>query len=85
MDLMRFLLSYACNPLIVSDSPNLNNRELVETAVRNLLNELSHMTRPVQKPGLSEPMPKFSDGYGQSPRPLRQNIEMKRGDWICPK
>eukprot|EP00268_Persea_americana_P040555 TRINITY_DN402_c2_g1_i1.p1 TRINITY_DN402_c2_g1~~TRINITY_DN402_c2_g1_i1.p1 ORF type:complete len:891 (-),score=182.09 TRINITY_DN402_c2_g1_i1:722-3394(-) len=85
VDVMRFLLSYACNPLIASVSPNLNNRELVETAVRNLLNELSHMTRPVQKPGLSEPMPKFSDGYGQSPRNFRQNIEMKRGDWICPK
>ncbi|KAF5198833.1 Zinc finger protein var3 protein [Thalictrum thalictroides] len=25
------------------------------------------------------------EGYGQTSTPLRQNIEMKRGDWICPK
>lgn len=85
MDVMRFLLSYACNPLIASDSTNLNNRELVETSVRNLLNEMSHMSGTVGKSGLSEPLPRFSDRYGQSPRPYGQNIEMKRGDWICPR
>ncbi|OVA19062.1 zinc finger protein [Macleaya cordata] len=84
VDLMRFLLSYACNSPTSSKHDYLNNRELVESSVRHLLSELADASRAVRESDLSGSMPKqFPDKYGQSPRPLGQNIEMKRGDWIC--
>ncbi|KAJ4980161.1 hypothetical protein NE237_010941 [Protea cynaroides] len=86
VDLMRFLLSYTCNPLVVSDRINLINKELVESSVRNLLSELADASRTEQGLDLSGSMSNQStDGYGQTPRPVGPNIEMKRGDWICLK
>ncbi|KAF8395544.1 hypothetical protein HHK36_019492 [Tetracentron sinense] len=86
VDLMRFLLSYACNPSLALDRNNLHNRELVESSVRNLLSKLAEISRTVPESDLSGSMPKqFPVRNGQSLRPLHQNIAMKRGDWICPK
>ncbi|XP_010246374.1 PREDICTED: zinc finger protein VAR3, chloroplastic [Nelumbo nucifera] len=86
VDLMRFLLSYACNPLAGSDGNNLNNRHVVESSVRNLLKELANLSGAVQESDLSGSTTRqFSNGYRQTTRPLGQNTEMKRGDWICPK
>lgn len=86
VDLMRFLLSYASNPTDSSGRNDSYNRELVESSVRNLLNELAEMSCRVPASDLSGSVQKhFSDRYGQTPRPLGQNIEMKRGDWLCPR
>ncbi|CBI31208.3 unnamed protein product, partial [Vitis vinifera] len=86
VDLMRFLLSYASNPTNSSGRNDSYNRELVESSVRNLLNELAEMSCRVPASDLSGSVQKhFSDRYGQTPRPLGQNIEMKRGDWLCPR
>ncbi|CAK9146679.1 unnamed protein product [Ilex paraguariensis] len=81
---MKYLLSYASNPSACPGRNNLYSRELVELSVRNLLRELaevrvsaSHLPAPEQY--------RLPGGYGQTSRPLGQNIEMKRGDWICPK
>ncbi|KAF9596402.1 hypothetical protein IFM89_010666 [Coptis chinensis] len=85
VDLMRFLLTYAYN-CSVSDQTNFSNEEKVEYSVRNLLRELAYESRAVQEPDISASMPnQLSDRYGQTSTPLRQNIEMKRGDWICSK
>ncbi|OVA03920.1 zinc finger protein [Macleaya cordata] len=85
VDLMYFLLSYACNPVAASDGNNFSDREHVESSVRNLLGELANASRTVRYLDLSGSMStQFPDRYGQTPRPLGQNIEMKRGDWICP-
>ncbi|KAF8403471.1 hypothetical protein HHK36_011575 [Tetracentron sinense] len=86
VNLMRFLLSYASNPIIASDRNNLDNRELVESSVRNLLSQLAEVSRTVPQSDLSGSMPKqLPERYGPSLQPLQQNIEMKRGDWICAK
>ncbi|XP_058078207.1 zinc finger protein VAR3, chloroplastic [Magnolia sinica] len=86
VDVMRFLLSNAYSPLVASDQNNRNNRELVEASMRNLLSELVGLSGSVRESGFIESMPRqFPTGYGQSPRPVGQNIEMKRGDWICTK
>ncbi|KAF6146450.1 hypothetical protein GIB67_037750 [Kingdonia uniflora] len=74
-DLMRFLLSYAFSPSYISGSSNIGNREVVESSVRSLLSELADVSR----------MPQFPRRYGETPKPFGQNIEMKRGDWICSK
>lgn len=86
VDLIRYLLSYASNPTDTSGRNDSDNRELVESSVRNLLNELAGMSYRVPASELSGSVQKrFPDGYGQPPRPVGQNIEMKRGDWICPR
>ncbi|KAK1292954.1 hypothetical protein QJS10_CPB17g01525 [Acorus calamus] len=80
VDLMRYLLSYACNSLVASYQDS-NNRELVETSVRNLLNELVNANGTINKTNFAEPILRQSVGS----QPLGQNIEMKKGDWICLK
>lgn len=82
VDLMRFLLSYVGNPTHFSGRNDSYNRELVESSVRNLLKELAEMSCGIQDPSGSV-QKYFPDRYGQTQRPLGQNIEMKRGDWIC--
>ncbi|XVF06695.1 hypothetical protein REPUB_Repub06bG0072700 [Reevesia pubescens] len=86
VDLMRFLLSYASHVTASLDRSNLYNSELVESSVRHLLGVLAKLSN-------SSPMSNYSgyeqtqlpDGYGQMSRSFGQNVEMKRGDWICPR
>ena len=84
-DLMKFMLSYASNPLVSSQRDNLHNRDIVESSVRNLFAELFKLICNV--PGsnsysaLQNQMPVRS---GQTLAPAKK-IEMKRGDWICPR
>lgn len=86
VDLMKFLLSCASNLTAFSEANGLNNRDLVELSVRNLLGELARLScrTPESNPSGSV-QNQFPDRYGQTPRPFSQNIEMKRGDWICPR
>ncbi|XP_030518086.1 zinc finger protein VAR3, chloroplastic-like isoform X2 [Rhodamnia argentea] len=84
IDLMRFILSYACSPTTPEKS-DFGNRNLI-ASVRNLLQEManpSNFAPPLNFAGSLENQ--FSGGYGQIPRPRRPDIEMKRGDWICPR
>ncbi|KAL4203130.1 hypothetical protein AMTRI_Chr01g102440 [Amborella trichopoda] len=86
IDLMRFLLSYASSPLVSTEGNEIQNKDLVEASVRKLLRELVEVTGAFQKVDYSDSIaPLASDKYGRPPRPLGQNIEMKRGDWICAK
>ncbi|XP_015970850.1 zinc finger protein VAR3, chloroplastic isoform X2 [Arachis duranensis] len=85
VDLMKFMLSYASNPLVTSESNNLSNRDIVESSVRNLFGELYKLSYSAPGPNSSDSMQnQISSGYGQTMPPGR-NIEMKRGDWICPR
>ncbi|KAK8453912.1 hypothetical protein SEVIR_5G363600v4 [Setaria viridis] len=73
VDIIRYLLSYTYSS---SDSFS-EAKELIDSAVRNIMAELVSFTvESTPKPSsLSQPE-RFS-------RPPGQNIEMKRGDWIC--
>ncbi|KAK3446462.1 hypothetical protein EUGRSUZ_A02151 [Eucalyptus grandis] len=84
IDLMRFILSYACSPTAPERS-DFGNQSLI-ASVRNLLREMaspSHTAPPLNFAGSLENQ--FSGGYGQIPRSHGPNTEMKRGDWICPR
>ncbi|KAL3717041.1 hypothetical protein ACJRO7_008597 [Eucalyptus globulus] len=83
IDLMRFLLSYAGSPLTPEKSYFSN--QILIASVRNLLQEMANLshTSPSNFAGSLESQ--FSGGFGQVPRPRGPNIEMKRGDWICPR
>lgn len=85
VDLMKFLLSYASDLAASLESNNLYNRELVESSVRNLLGELAKLSYGTPVSNFSSVQNEFPDRYGQMPRTSGQNIQMKRGDWICPR
>ncbi|KAM0941099.1 putative Zinc finger, RanBP2-type [Dioscorea sansibarensis] len=83
VDLMRYLVSYAQGLLNING--NSEGGELVETSIRNLLTELvnAHGVAQISNVESTSQIRPLSQGqYSRSPR---QNIEMKRGDWICPK
>ncbi|XP_061372517.1 zinc finger protein VAR3, chloroplastic [Gastrolobium bilobum] len=84
VDLMKFMLSYAINPLVSSERNSLNNRDLVESSVRNLFGELFKLSYNAPGPNSSSMQSQMPGRFGQK-MPPRQNIEMKRGDWICPR
>uniref|UniRef100_A0ACD5VRV8 Uncharacterized protein n=1 Tax=Avena sativa TaxID=4498 RepID=A0ACD5VRV8_AVESA len=81
VDIVRYLLSYAYS----SSDSYVEDKELTDSAVRNILAEL------VNSSGLSSTSSFVDSGAGQGissqperfSRPPGQNIEMKRGDWIC--
>lgn len=84
IDLFKFILSYARNPTVSSES-NLYSRDLVESSMRNLLCEICKLCFSNPDPKLLEMANQFSEKYGQSRGPYGPKIEMKRGDWICPR
>lgn len=86
VDLMRFILSYASNPLLSSESNNFYNKELVESSIRNLLSELAKLCYSVPDlKSFGSVQRHITEGNGQMERSIGHNIEMKRGDWICPR
>lgn len=81
VDLMKFVLSYASSS---TETSNLFVSVAVQLSVRNLLSELGKLHFGPRMPDPSVPVrTHFSHKHGQTPRPSGQNIEMKRGDWIC--
>lgn len=82
---MRFILSYASNPMM-DDAANFSSQELIASSVRNLISELVKLSSTASGTKFSNPIQnQFTGRYGQSSRFRGQNIEMKRGDWICPR
>ncbi|XP_058227599.1 zinc finger protein VAR3, chloroplastic isoform X2 [Rhododendron vialii] len=86
VDIVRILLFYALDPLVVSDGEKLPRRALVEASARNLLSELTLLGETSPDPAL--PMP-AAQASPQKKRSLSfvedKDVEMKRGDWMCPK
>ncbi|CAJ1918930.1 unnamed protein product [Sphenostylis stenocarpa] len=85
VDLMKFLLSYASDPFVPSEGNSLNKRNLIESSVRNLFGELFKLSYSAPPPNSFDSVQSQMSGrFGQT-RPPGQKIEMKRGDWICPR
>ncbi|CAL4953947.1 unnamed protein product [Urochloa decumbens] len=81
IDIIRYLLSYTYSS---SDSFS-EDKELIDSAVRNIMAELVSFSSLSESLGFAESTPKQSSLSQQErfSRPPGQNIEMKRGDWIC--
>ncbi|KAL6616269.1 hypothetical protein ACP70R_038539 [Stipagrostis hirtigluma subsp. patula] len=83
VDIVRYLLSYAYS----SSECYSEDKELTDSAVRNILAKLESFS------GLSQSSVFVESALRQNSssqnerfsRPPGQNIEMKRGDWICPR
>lgn len=85
VDLMKYIVSYASNPT-ASGRNKISNPELTESSVRYLLTELLDMSCRALDTDVNAPEQyQLSGRYGQTSRFLGPKIEMKRGDWICPK
>ncbi|KAJ8461132.1 hypothetical protein OPV22_034058 [Ensete ventricosum] len=83
VDIMRYLLSYACNSTATRDESFLTTRDLTETAIRSLLSQLFRLSVTSPAARLTEMRQTVTKQHFS--RPTGQNIEMKKGDWICPK
>ncbi|XP_071703850.1 zinc finger protein VAR3, chloroplastic-like [Rutidosis leptorrhynchoides] len=83
VDLMKYILSYASNPII---HPERNIKEVSESSARNLLSEMAifigrektSAMRAIEKVNVAEE-------DEQPPRNLGLDVTLKRGDWLCRK
>lgn len=89
VDIVRILLFYALDPVVISGEAKPLGRELVESSARKLLSELLDLSGTDPDPSLPKPANTIPKKKGRSVNfmadELSQNAEMKRGDWICPK
>lgn len=85
IDLLKYIISYASNPTASSERNGLYSRELVDSSVRNLLHEMVTVCDGVPTGYMPAAGHQFSGGDRDVPKTFGQNIEMKRGDWICQK
>ena len=85
VDVMRYLLGYVYNRLVSSGENYTNAMELVEASVRNLFSELVGISGTFQSPKFTESTHRQEPSSYEQPPRYRESIEMKRGDWICPK
>lgn len=90
VDVVRILLLYALDPLVISEEKT-SGRELIDASARQLLSELIELSETSAKPEHPIPVAKAplqrSNGFKKSTvgEGWSDNAEMKRGDWICPK
>ncbi|XP_057952653.1 zinc finger protein VAR3, chloroplastic [Malania oleifera] len=89
VDIVRVLLFYALDPLVISDGERPPGREVVEASVRKLLSGLVELSDTSPDPALPKPASKVSYEKERLVNfvddEMSQNVEMKRGDWMCPK
>ncbi|XP_047947950.1 zinc finger protein VAR3, chloroplastic-like [Salvia hispanica] len=84
-DLMKYIISYASNPTASSERNGLYSRELVDSSVRNLLLEMVAVCGGDPTGHMAASGNQFPGSDRHAKNPYGQNIEMKRGDWICQK
>nr|XP_043608406.1 zinc finger protein VAR3, chloroplastic [Erigeron canadensis] len=87
VDIVRILLNYALDPVVVS-SKKLTGQELIEASARKLLLELTELGDTKINPGLQKPaavVARKVKPYEYVQTDPSNNVEMMRGDWMCPK
>ena len=85
VDLMKYMLSYASNSLVSSERNPVYNSDLAESSVRNLFAELFKLSYNAPGSNISSSVQNQKAGQFGQIRPSGQRVEMKKGDWICPR
>ncbi|XP_059644677.1 zinc finger protein VAR3, chloroplastic-like [Cornus florida] len=86
VDIVRIVLFYALDPLVIEGGEKPPGRQLVELSVRSLISNLIELSETTLDHTLPKPAGKVPQQKKQSTHDeLSQEVEMKRGDWICPK
>ncbi|KAI3454939.1 hypothetical protein Pfo_011602 [Paulownia fortunei] len=89
VDVVRILLHYALDPLVISGENKPPGRELVESSARKLFSQLIELGETHPDPDLPKPASVTSQRKKQcldsSDNERSKNVEMKQGDWVCTK
>ena len=89
VDIVRILLFYALDPVVFYEGEKPPGREILETSARKLLSELLQLSETAVGPSLPKPAAKAIEKKKNYPSftgdELSQDVEMKRGDWMCSK
>ncbi|XP_043702967.1 zinc finger protein VAR3, chloroplastic isoform X3 [Telopea speciosissima] len=89
VDIVRILFIYALDPLVLSGGEMPHGRERVEASARKLLSELIELSDTSPDPALPKPAARPTNKKERDERVMdrvpTQNVEMKRGDWLCSK
>ncbi|CAO2832729.1 unnamed protein product [Amaranthus hypochondriacus] len=92
IDMMRILLTYGFDPINGSvENKSLLKHKSVKSVVRKLLHEIVRLSAVPIDPNLPPPVIKKRPPKVKQPPPPpkrrvgRDDIEMKKGDWLCPK
>ncbi|KAJ0105705.1 hypothetical protein Patl1_19609 [Pistacia atlantica] len=92
VDIVRILLFYALDPLLISGGKKPAGREIIDVSVKKLFSELIKLSETAPDPFLPRPASKPASNPVQQKKQVKfaedellQNVEMKRGDWMCPK
>ncbi|GAV89662.1 zf-RanBP domain-containing protein [Cephalotus follicularis] len=89
VDIVRILLIYALDPLVISGGEKPPGRERVDASARKLLSELIKLSEKSTDPALPKPAakarPEKKEAVTFNDDELSQNVEMRRGDWMCTK
>jgi hypothetical protein len=89
IDIVRVLMFHALDPLVISEGEKSPGSELIEASARKLLSELVELSETPHDPALPKRTPKTPDKKERvvnfTGGILRENVEMKKGDWICTK
>ncbi|KAF7805111.1 protein ALWAYS EARLY 2 isoform X3 [Senna tora] len=92
IDIMRVLLAFGFDPVNGSTiNKSLPKQKSVKTVVRKLLHEVVKLSSVPIDPNLPPPVIKKPPPKVKQPPPPpkkrvgRDDVEMKKGDWLCPK
>ncbi|KAG2302458.1 hypothetical protein Bca4012_060763 [Brassica carinata] len=92
LDLMKILFTYGFDPLSETvANKSLLKKKSVKTVVRKLLHEVVKLSSVPIDPNLTPPVIKKAPPKVKQPPPPpkrrvgRDDVEMKKGDWLCPK
>ncbi|PON44709.1 zinc finger protein [Parasponia andersonii] len=87
VDIVRILLFYALDPLVISGGEKPIGRDDVVLSARKLLSELLELSETPPDPSLTKPAAEVPKRKEQSlslmDDDMLKNVEIKRGDWIC--
>ncbi|XP_020577913.1 uncharacterized protein LOC110023043 [Phalaenopsis equestris] len=92
LDVMRILLTYGFDHVKESvENDSLRKKKSVKIVVRTLLHEVVKLSAVPRDPNLLPPVVKKQPPKVKQPPPQpkrrvgRDDVEMKKGDWLCPK
>ncbi|GAB2285298.1 hypothetical protein Dimus_019752 [Dionaea muscipula] len=92
LDIMRVLLSYALDPLVISDREKTHFRGQIESSTRRLLNEIVELSELTFDAAQVPPQPVIKPPSSRMEKKVHvldnkqsYDLDMKRGDWMCPK
>ncbi|WCJ42079.1 zinc finger (Ran-binding) family protein [Euphorbia peplus] len=101
VDIVRILMFYALDPLVIAGGQKPPGRDVVEAAVKKLLSDLIELSQTTPDPPVQRPAAEAVRKKEKESKPvggkwasehdlsiddkLSQDVEMKRGDWMCPK